>query len=231
MAVNDQKTLQRSPASIFGLHNRVSEMFTCAKTQSGHSKSLIITAVQVDIRPLQLGSNISSSSSLPHSHKSAHHFIRLPPNSPSNSLLALFYYIISCLWARSNISGTARSAEAQYYSLACDQLSNGFARHCWAPNNRMWSANWQTGQTPSGAAPRAASSGWLSSERRRYGKWGGYGALQNASHHHHHHINKNIFWYNMSAFSSVHNHSAGQQCLLAGRASYQGSCMCPNHKN
>lgn len=35
------------------------------------------------------------------------------------------------------------------WSLACDQFSNGFTGHCWGPNNRMWSANWRAGWTPS----------------------------------------------------------------------------------
>lgn len=69
-------------------------------------KSLIATGTQVDklmysiyvknkvltvgqtLRPLQLGSNTSNH--LPRSHKSAHHFIRLPPSSPNNSLFAHF---------------------------------------------------------------------------------------------------------------------------------------------
>lgn len=77
---------------------------------------------------------------------------------------------MSCLWARSSISGAAQSAEAQHYSLACDQFSNGFARHCWAPNNRMRGSNWQAGQTPSCAAPGAYCSGWLSNRRMKGGQ-------------------------------------------------------------
>lgn len=101
---------------------------------------------------------------LPPAQISTPPLIRLPPISPSNSLFA--HNIISCLWVWANISGTVRGAEAQYYSLACDQFWNGFARHCWAPNNRMWSANWWTVQTPSRAALKALSSGRTLNKRR-----------------------------------------------------------------
>lgn len=113
------------------------------------------------LRLLQMGSDFQCSASLAEISSLLQITSQLPLWKSARPL----YYIISCLWARSNISGTARSAEAQYYSLACDQFSNGFARHCWAPNNRMWSANWWTGQTPSCAAPRASSSGWISNQK------------------------------------------------------------------
>lgn len=85
------------------------------------------------------------------------------------------YYIISYLWARSNISGTARSAEAQYYSLACDQFSNDFARQCWAPNNRMCSANWSNSKL---CCPEGI-------ELRLY--------IQSKASHHRRHLNENIY--------------------------------------
>lgn len=87
---------------------------------------------------------------------------------------------MSCLWAPASISGAAQSAEAQHYSLACDQFSNGFARHCGAPNNRMWGSNWQADQTPSCAAPGAHCSGWLSNRRMK----GGHRPIWNTSEYH-----------------------------------------------
>ena len=120
-----------------------------------------VSFLQSVLRPLQMGSDFQCSASLPEISSLLQITSQLPLWKSARPL----YYIISCLWARSNISGTARGAEAQYYSLACNQISNGFARHCWAPNNRMWSANWWTGQTPSCAAPRAPSSDWISNQK------------------------------------------------------------------
>lgn len=141
------------------------------------------------------------------------------------------------------MSGTVRKAEAQYYSLACDQYSNGFARHCWehlitgcgVPTDKLVKLQVR-------AAPRAPSSGWLPERRMGCRKQGGYEALLKPSHHHHH-LNENIYsnfffffliWvlFIVCLCVCVHNHSiTGQQCLLADTTSYQSSCMCPNHRN
>lgn len=157
MATDDQKsflpTNQKTPT--------IRSWYQKAWSYCNRDTMVDISFLQTVLRSLQMGSDFERSASVTEFSS----LLQITSQLPLWKSACPLYYIISCLWARSNISGTARSAEAQYYSLACDQFSNGFARQCWAPNNRMCSANWWTGQTPSCAAPRASSSGCISNQK------------------------------------------------------------------